>query len=359
MSLIKLKADVSASVLGRSSIMAVGFRDESAEQAIAVSNAIADELSKYYDEISTQRYDVNVDRLSTELSSESVKMRQIDEDMSRVVAANPFVVSDKAIDSITTDISTVDQQRAIANATLVADRAMAGTMTPNSTLAKIARHEILADDPAYLAARDAAAKDSAQLDTDLVTYTKSFPGLPGELAKVNGENALVAREADRAVADPSSYSAASTGTQQQYARQIALITGDQARVNELDALVATDRSHLNDLPTTGARYSQLLAQRTALETEYDALATRRANALANRAEASSLGSVVVLDRAIKADTQLAGGRTRAGVVALILILAVALGTAFLVDSLDPRLSRPEDIEQLYGIPVVATFGTKQ
>jgi uncharacterized protein involved in exopolysaccharide biosynthesis len=170
---------------------------------------------------------------------------------------------------------------------------------------------------------------------------------------------LIAREAERAVADPLSFSASATSAQQQHIRQLALIAGDQARVDALDALIANDRSHLNDLPTTGARYSQLAAQRTALQTEYAALATRRANALANRAEASSLGSVVVLDRAIKADTQLAGGRTRAGVVALILILAAALGTAFLVDSLDPRLSRPEDIEQLYGIPVVATFGSKQ
>jgi capsular polysaccharide biosynthesis protein len=359
MSLIKLKADVSASVLGRSSIMAVGYRDQSAEQAIAVSNAVADELSRYYDEISTQRYDVNVNRLSTELANESAKMREIDQEMSHVVAKNPFVISDKSVDNITSDMALVDQQRAIARATLAADRAMAGTMTPNATLAKIARHEILADDPAYLAARDTAAKDSAQLNTDLVTYTKSFPGLPGELAKVKGENALIAREAQRAVADPLSFSASATGAQQQHIRQLALIAGDQARVDALDALIANDRAHLNDLPTTGARYSQLAAQRTALQTEYAALATRRANALANRAEASSLGSVVVLDRAIKADTQLAGGRTRAGVVALILILAAALGAAFLVDSLDPRLSRPEDIEQLYGIPVVATFGSKQ
>ena len=95
-----------------------------------------------------------------------------------------------------------------------------------------------------------------------------------------------------------------------------------------------------------------------METEYAALATRRANALANRAEASSLGSVVVLDRAIKADTQLAGGRTRAAVVAFILVLALAVGTAFLVESLDPRIRRPEEIEELYGIPVVATFGSK-
>jgi len=112
------------------------------------------------------------------------------------------------------------------------------------------------------------------------------------------------------------------------------------------------------VPTVGASYAQLSAQRAAVDTEYTALAGRRANALADRAEASSLGSIVVLDRAIKADTQLASGRTRVAVVALTLIIALALGTAFLVESLDPRIRRAEDIEELYGIPVVGTFGSK-
>jgi capsular polysaccharide biosynthesis protein len=136
------------------------------------------------------------------------------------------------------------------------------------------------------------------------------------------------------------------------------VTGDNAHLSQLDSLIAVEQQRLNDLPTTGSQYAQLSSQRVAMQTEYEAVATRRANALANRAEASSSGSVVVLDRAIKADTQLAGGRTRAAFMSLLLVLAFALGAAFLVDYLDPRISRPEDIEQLYGIPVVSTFGAK-
>ena len=113
-----------------------------------------------------------------------------------------------------------------------------------------------------------------------------------------------------------------------------------------------------ELLALGTRYAELAAERTGLEAEYTALAQRRENALANRAEASSLGSVVVLYRAIKADTKLAGGRTRAGVLAVLLILAAAIGAAFAAESLDPRIRRAEEIEELYGIPVVATFGSK-
>jgi succinoglycan biosynthesis transport protein ExoP len=357
-SLIKLKQDVSASVLGRSSIMAVGYHDQSAERAIDVSNAVADQLSRYYDEISTQRYDVNVNRLSTELTAEANKMRALDAQMSSVVAANPFVVSDKSIDNITLQISTIDEQRAVALAQLQGDQALAATTAGGPQASKTAQHEILAGDPAYVAARTIAARDAAQLVSDRATYTQSFPGLPGELAKVQNESDALKAEASRALSDPNAYSPSAAGTLAQHTRQLAVVAGDVARLNQLDSLMSKAQTTLGDVPTIGAKYSQLSAQRTAMETEYAALATRRANALANRAEASSLGSVVVLDRAIKADTQLAGGRTRAAVVAFVLVLALAIGTAFLVESLDPRIRRPEEIEELYGIPVVATFGSK-
>lgn len=357
-SLIDLKANVSASVLGRSSIMAIGFRDQSAERAIGVSNAVSDELSRYYGEISTQRYDVNVDRLSAALAAEAAKMRAVDRAMSRVVAKNPFVISDKSIDSITTQLGVLTAQRADASAQLASDQALAATTAPSAALSSTARHEILGGDPAYQSVRQIAAKDSAQLASERAGYTGSFPGLPGAIAKVDAENAAAARAAARALANPGAYSPSAAGTAAQHARQTALVQGDTARVRQLDTLIAQQQANLQDEPTTGGTYTQLRAQRDAIATEYTTLATRRATALANRAEASSLGSVVVLDRAIKADTQLAGGRTRAAVMALILILALAFGAAFLVDTLDPRIRRSEEIEELYGIPVVAHFGSK-
>jgi capsular polysaccharide biosynthesis protein len=357
-SLIDLKSNVSASVLGKSSIMAIGYRDESAERAISVSNAVADELSRYYDEISTARYDVNVDRLSTELRDESDRTHALDRQISQVVAANPFVVSDKSVDNITTQLASLDDQHAAALAQLDGDEALADATLPNPALAKIARHEMLAGDPAYTTERNALGADEAQLATDEAGYTGAFPGLPGELAKIGAEASGLHREAARAVTDVDSFSAAASDAQMQHRRQLAVLAGDRARLAQVNRLIATERSYLNALPTTGAKYSQLVAERDALQTEYAALATRRANALANRAEASSLGSVVVLDRAIKADTQLAGGRTRAAVVAFILVVAFAMGTALLVESLDPRIRRPEEVEELYGIPVVASFGAK-
>jgi capsular polysaccharide biosynthesis protein len=358
-SLVNLKSNVSASVLGRSSIMAIGYRDPSAERAIAVSNSVADELSRYYDEISSQSYDVNVSRLSAALADEAAKRQRLNRQMSAVAASDPFVVSDKSADAITGQIADLSEQRAIARAQLQGDQALAATTLPDTPqLSRTARHEILAGDPAYQAARIAAAKDAAQLITDKASYTSAFPGLPGEVAKVQSESGLIDNEASRALNDPNAYSASAAATMADHLHQLAIIVGDKARLQQLDDLIAKETSSLNQVPTVGASYAQLSAQRAAVDTEYTALAGRRADALADRAEASSLGSVVVLDRAIKADTQLAGGRTRVAVVALTLVIALALGTAFLVESLDPRIRRVEDIEELYGIPVVGTFGSK-
>jgi capsular polysaccharide biosynthesis protein len=357
-SLIDFKLAVGAAVLGRSSIMAVSYHDLSAERAIAVSNALATELSHYYDEISTERYDVDVDRLSLEMDDSSQRIRDLNEKLGVVVAKNPFVTSDESINTLSTQLSTLKQQRATAYAQLQGDVAGEAALAPNGNEAKIARHEILTNDPTYVAVRTVAATDAAQLAADEAGYTKNFPGLQGAIAKVKSDDAVAEQLAKKIMASPDAYSASDAATIASRAHQAAVVKGDAALVQQQDALIASETASLQDFPNSGKEYKQLHSQLDALQSEYTALAQRRANALANRAEASSLGQVVVLDRAIKADTQLTGGRTRAAVLSLILIVALAIGSAFLAESLDPRIRRAEEIEELYGMPVVARFGGK-
>ena len=356
--LIDFKLQTSAAVLGRSSIMAISYRDLSADRAIAVSNALSDELSRYYDEISTSRYNVNVDRLSNELEDQAVKVRAIEEKLGKVVAQNPFVASDAGVNTLTTQLGTLLAARAEGYAQLLGDQAIATSLAPNEESTKLAHHEILTADPTYNAARTAAATDTAMLSVDQAGYTKEFPGLAGAKAKVQSELAFADAVAAKVLADKNSVSPTEAANASNLAHQNAVVAGDQERVSQLDSLVADEQSKLADYPNSSKNYDQLRAERDALQSEYTALANRRANALANRAEASSLGSVVVLDRAIKADTQLTGSRARTAVIALIFVLALAFGAAFLVESLDPRIRRAAAIEELYGIPVVARFGAK-
>ena len=362
-SLVDFKLAVSAAVLGRSSIMAVSYRDLSSEQAIAVSNALSAALSRYYDEISTSRYNVDVDRITSETQRD--QSQKIYANVERQIAAtssreNPFVSSDQSINTLTTQLATLHASRADAYAQLLGDQATAAALAPGPELAKVAHHEILAADPSYVAVRTAAATDTAQLASYKAGYARNFPGLPGAVAKVDSDNQQAEQIAARDLAARDAYSTTESTTIAQRAQKVAAVAGDQAHVTQLDSLIASEQASLDDFPKSNKLYDQLRSERDALQSEYTTLANRRANALANRAEASSLGSVVVLDRArIKADTQLTGGRTRAAILSLILVLALAIGAAFMVESARPaHSSGRKKSKSSMAIPVVARFGAR-
>jgi hypothetical protein len=80
--------------------------------------------------------------------------------------------------------------------------------------------------------------------------------------------------------------------------------------------------------------------------------------VANRADALSLGSVVIVDRAIVSDTQVGFSKSRWLLFLGFLTLALAVSGAFIADQLNPRLTRTSQVEDIYGRPVVATIGHK-
>jgi len=96
--------------------------------------------------------------------------------MSGVVATNPFVVSDRSIDTITSQIAALDDQRAAALAQLQGDEALADTSAPDAALSKTARHEILGGDPAYQAAlttAHATARNSSAIGRPIRGVSRS------------------------------------------------------------------------------------------------------------------------------------------------------------------------------------------
>jgi len=80
--------------------------------------------------------------------------------------------------------------------------------------------------------------------------------------------------------------------------------------------------------------------------------------LANRADALSLGSVVVVDRAIVSDARIGLGKSKLLLLLGLLVLVLAVVSAFIADKLNPRLVRTSQVEDLYGQPVIATMGHK-
>ena len=100
----------------------------------------------------------------------------------------------------------------------------------------------------------------------------------------------------------------------------------------------------------------LRLERDAAMADYRSIATHRGATLLDRADALSLGSVVVIDHAIASEAQAGIGPLRLAVTFGFISLLLALGCALLAEQLNPRLRRVAHIESLYGKPVVATLG---
>jgi uncharacterized protein involved in exopolysaccharide biosynthesis len=127
-------------------------------------------------------------------------------------------------------------------------------------------------------------------------------------------------------------------------------------VGVIDSLIASTTSHLETLPSATATAQRLKLQADAAKADYLMLTGRRTAAVASRAEALSLGSVVVVDRAVRADAAVVGlNGFRLALVAFILVMGLSIGSAFLLEMLDSRLRRPGQIEKLYGAHLIATL----
>jgi hypothetical protein len=120
----------------------------------------------------------------------------------------------------------------------------------------------------------------------------------------------------------------------------------------LNTLIAGERSR----QAAQTPLETLRLQLSAAQADYLTMSSHRATALANRADALSLGSAVVVDRAIGAEAQAGLGVHSLEAILALLSLALAFGSAFLADHFNPHMRRVAQIESLYGRPVVATLG---
>ena len=73
-SLIDMKKHIKARVGQRSSIMDISYRDSSPDRAVAVPNAVAEELSRYYEEISSGATSTRGWRSNPRLSPSSIRI---------------------------------------------------------------------------------------------------------------------------------------------------------------------------------------------------------------------------------------------------------------------------------------------
>ena len=358
--LAQMKSRVKARVGARSSIMEIGYRDTQPDRAVAVSNGIADELSRYYETISTSRADSTIAKLDTAIAASSKRMRSISDLIAAESARNPLVESTNAFDTVTARLGDLTGQRAFAHAALQNDVAARNAISNYSTLAQVVRYEKLQNDATYRELVTGGAKDAAQLAFTKAAFTSRYPGLPGLETKVQSDRQASDARAQAALASPNAFSPSLAANVLEQRKADAVIAGDQAKVTAIDGLIAATTAHLDTLPAATASAHQLQVEADAAKADYLMLAGHRTAAIASRAEALSLGSVVVVDRAVRADAAVVGlNGLKLALVAFALVMGLALGSVFISEMLDPHLRRASQIEHLYGARLIATLSTER
>ncbi|HTV73575.1 MAG TPA: hypothetical protein VME66_07725 [Candidatus Acidoferrales bacterium] len=351
----ELKHNVSAkSPAYKSGIMRIDYADSSPVQAAMIANGIADELARYYNELSTTRYDQDLSALDAELAKQKARIQNLDAELQARGAARSMPSGDgTTTGDFANQLNLLQTQRALANADLQGDIANAQAAALSAqTRTEIARRDILQNDPLYLALQASATKESANLADVHAQFTSRYPGLPALNAKVASLQAAVAREEHRALSSPHAFSPTLMASVLDEQKAAAVVVADRAKVAALDAEVDRQQRLLDSqLPL------QLLSlERDSATAEYQSLAARRATSLADRADALSLGAVVVVDRAMPSEATTTVGPVRLSAIFALICLLLALGSAFLADQLNPVLRRAAHIENLYGKPVIATLG---
>jgi hypothetical protein len=84
------------------------------------------------------------------------------------------------------------------------------------------------------------------------------------------------------------------------------------------------------------------------------LTERLSTAQGDAAQAASLGSLVVVSRAVPGPSSLLTWLQAIG----ILIVALAFGAAYIADAIDRRLWGVQEIENAYGRPVLVEVGAR-
>jgi uncharacterized protein involved in exopolysaccharide biosynthesis len=338
-----------------SDIIPITYKSKNPSLTLNAANSIADATVAEYKLLATRQYDEVIDQLQSQLTDLRFQIRDFNARYQDSVTNDPMVGVTAGLDSLAARLETADQTRAAARAKLDQDIAAAALLEKSSAakeLGQVVKEETLAHDPAVSALRDAQSKDLADYESMKAGYTDQFPALAGLREKVERETRATERQSQASAVQHRG--ASPTYAQLLLARQAAasLVAGDRAQVAELDRDYAQTRARLNDLPRLTAPADDLRVQRDGATAAYLQVEQRLRTAMADKAVAGSLNSIVVLDHATSALPNIPP--LVAAIVLVVLFVVLAIGAAYLAEMLDPRVRTRIDVESLYGSPLIGS-----
>ncbi len=352
--------EITAKIGYDSSVMPIVYIDAKPQRAVDVANALADNLSEYYREITRAKYDNLTTYLNEAMQKRRRELNRLDRELQTAAAKDPTLAESDALTSLTNRLDALVEKHDEENATLTGSQAEAGAAS--SQLGKImplVHQEIAQNDPLYRSLQEQLGKDGTNLEAQRAQYTSHFPGLAGLKIRVRKESGAIDRRANQLSAKPPGGSQAYLTALLAQNHASAVATGDAARVGALENEIAAVRAQIAAAPTKGVHLTEVRRQHDIALSAYQQLASRRESVLAEQAQAASLGTIDVVDRAERAYPVVGkhGPLLAAGAVLGFIILAITV--AFLLESVDRRLRTVESITDLYGKPVIVTLRTRR
>ena len=356
-----LRARIRAKVNPDSTVMPVQYTDRTPAAAILGANTLGDEIVRFYRETATSRFDSLIADYQSQLAVRRVQLTRLDGELTAAAQAYPYidVSSPGAVtnetNSVYNRLIALQTQRDDAHAAVAADAAAAQTTHRLIVDAKpLAERDVVNSDSAYRNVRDQYAKDYAALKKLAAFGSDRYPGIAELRQTVAREAATVAvARRSAAQAGPSANAAyvaaldAQTKADAQYSSDAAKSRAQDQALGALNAQIG--HGHV------ATDVARLRREHYNAESAYATIADRLAKAIADRAEAASTGSVIVLDRAKYApQVAFAGGAVIAAAIGFLTVwLAVTL--AMMVDGRQEWFRDARTVESIYNTELIGSL----
>ncbi len=338
----------------KASSIELTYQDANGATAAAVANAVADESAHYFHEVATHGYAESIRTLNERLAECKSKIAATDR---LLQSKRAYASSDKALDDLTSQIDELrGQQRQLASS-LEADRVTEDALNREThDIDPIVRGEILSKDVVYQQTELALAKDVADLNSERASFRDNFPGLAALRSRVERERRELKSLEALSVRNGAGMSSSSTQSLFDRERAAATVAADAVRLASTNEQLGNEEKRLEDVANANAAISTLRAERSADLEQYLSLTQRLGTAQGDAAQAASLGTLVVVSRAVPVPSE---SRKELLAIGAILMLALAIGIGHLVDGFDRRLWDVREIEHVYGRPVLIEVGAKR
>lgn len=355
-----LESRVHTRISEDSAIMQVSYSANTAVKAIEGANAFGTEITRFYRELATTRFDSLISDLRTQLTTRRAELGKLDGDIATISQAYPFVdtkstSASESGSSVNQRLITLQGDREALQATIQADMAVARSSDRLIADAHpLAMRDVIQSDTVYSHIRDQYSRDAAELTRLSAFGSDRYPGLVELRQTVAREVQQVESARQRAALAGPDSNAAFVAALDAKAKAETQVASDEAKAAQEDQDLRLLQAQMGrqGVATTVTR---LRRDHDVAEAAYSIIASRLAQSIADRAEAASTGSVIVLERAQFATRPVLSGATIPCIALVFFSVWLALTLALMIDSNEKWLHDNHTIETVYGAPVVGSI----